>query len=90
MHSSGTFSGWQNYKNDEVDALVGQAISAASSADRESLYRQLDQIYYDDVPSIIEGQVLGRRYMRDWISGFYFNPVIPGDSGNLYALKKGY
>jgi peptide/nickel transport system substrate-binding protein len=90
MHSGGTFSGWQNYKNDEADAKIGQAISSPSSTERESLYRQLDQLYYDEVPSIIEAQPLGRRYFRDWISGFYLNPTITGDSGNLYALKKGY
>ncbi len=90
MHSNGTFSGWQNYSNAEVDALISQAISAESPAERESLYRQLDQLYYEDVPSVIEAQVLGRRYFRDWITGFYFNPVIPGTCGNLYALSKGY
>ena len=90
MHSSGTFSSWQNYSNPEVDALISQAISSASSTERESIYRQLDQIYYDDVPSVPEAQPVGRRYFRDWISGFYFNPVIPGNAGNLYSLKKGY
>ncbi|MCJ7604818.1 MAG: ABC transporter substrate-binding protein, partial [Dehalococcoidales bacterium] len=90
MHSSGTFSSWQNYSNAEVDTLIGQAISASDPAVRESLYRQLDQLYFDDVPSVIEDQALGRRYFRDWISGYYFNPVIPGTAGNLYALTKGY
>jgi peptide/nickel transport system substrate-binding protein len=90
MHSAGTFSAWQNYNNPAVDTLIAQAISAASSAERENLYRQLDQIYYDEVPSIQEAQALGRRYFRDWITGFYFNPVIPGASGNWYALHKGY
>ena len=90
MHSAGTFSGWQNYNNPEVDSLISQAISSPSSTERESLYRQLDQIYYDDVPSIMQGQILGRRYFRDWIGGFYFNPVIPGDCGNWYSLTKGY
>lgn len=90
MHSAGTFSSWQNYSNPAVDALIAAAISSASSAERASLYRQLDQIYYDEVPSVQEAQPLGRRYFRDWITGFYFNPVIPGNSGNFYALIKGY
>ena len=67
-----------------------QNVPSPSSTERESLYRQLDQIYYDDVPSIMQGQILGRRYFRDWIGGFYFNPVIPGDCGNWYSLTKGY
>jgi len=90
MHSAGTFSSWQNYSNPTVDALIAQAISSASSVERESLYRQLDQIYYDEAPSVQEAQPLGRRYFRDWITGFYFNPIIPGNAGNVYALHKGY
>jgi peptide/nickel transport system substrate-binding protein len=90
MHSGGTFSAWQNYNNPTVDALIEEAISSANPTERESLYRQLDQLYYDDVPSVIQAQATGRRYFRDWITGFYFNPVIPGVAGNIYALKKGY
>ncbi len=90
MHSAGTFSGWQNYNNPEVDKLIAQAISSPDPTVRESLYRQLDQIYYDDVPSIMEGQPLGRQYFRDWIDGYYFNPVISSRLGNWYSLSKGY
>jgi len=90
MHSAGTFSGWQNYNNPEVDKLIAQAISSPDATVRESLYRQLDQIYYDDVPSVMEAQILGRQYFRDWIDGYYFNPVIPSRLGNWYSLSKGY
>jgi peptide/nickel transport system substrate-binding protein len=90
MHSQGTFSAWQNYNNPTVDALITMAISSPVPAERNSLYRQLDQIYYDEVPSVVLAQPTGRRYFRDWITGFYFNPIIPGNPGNLYALHKGY
>lgn len=90
MHSGGTFSGWQNYDNPEVDALVAEGITATTSAERDRIYRQLDQIYYDDVPSFILSQPLGRRYFRSWVKGFYFNPTLPGDFSNLYALSKEY
>ncbi|GAI89179.1 unnamed protein product, partial [marine sediment metagenome] len=88
MHSSGTFSGWQSYSNAEVDALVADGISATTSAERESIYRELDQLYYDDVPSFIIAQALGRVYFRSWVKGFYYNPCLPGR--NLYALSKEY
>ena len=90
MHSSGTFSGWQTYSNAEVDALIADGISATTPAEREGIYRQLDQLYYDDVPSFIMAQPLGRRYFRSWVKGFYFNPCLPGPFGNLYALSKEY
>ncbi len=90
MDSAGTFSSWQNYDNPQVDSLIDQGISATDPSVRAGIYHQLDQLYFDDVPSIIEAQATGRRYFRDWITGFYFNPVIPGNCGNFYALKKGY
>jgi len=90
MSSEGTFSGWQNYKNDEVDALITEGISGTTAAAREATYRKLDQLYIDDVPSFILAQPLGRRYFRSWVKGFYYNPVLPGNFGNLYALSKEY
>jgi len=90
MHSGGTFSGWQNYSNPEVDALIADGISAATAAERESIYGELDQLYYDEVPGIMLQQPLGRRYFRSWVKGFYFNPCLPGNFGNLYALSKEY
>jgi len=90
MHSAGTFSGWQNYSNPEVDALIADGISATTSAERESIYRELDQLYYDEVPGIIIAQPLGRRYFRDWVTGWYFNPVHFSQLGHIYALSKEY
>ena len=88
MHSIGTFSGWQSYNNPEVDALLADGISATTAAERERIYRELDQMYYDEVPSFIMAQPLGRRYFRDWVEGFYYNPVLPASFGNLYVLSK--
>jgi peptide/nickel transport system substrate-binding protein len=88
MSSNGTFSGWQNYSNPEVDDLIGKGISATTSTEREAIYRQLDQLYYDDVPSFMIDQPLGRRYFRDWVKGWYYNPVLPGHLGYIYKLSK--
>ena len=90
MHSGGTFSGWQNYNNPEVDALIAQGIGSTDPAERQSIYNQLAQIYYDDAPGILMAQPLGRRYKRDWVQGFYFNPVLPSDLGHIYGLSKSY
>jgi len=90
MHSQGTFAGWQNYNNPTADALITQGIAATDPAERQSVYNQLAQIYYDDAPGILLCQPLGRRYMRDWVQGFYFNPALPSEMGNIYALSKSY
>jgi peptide/nickel transport system substrate-binding protein len=88
MHSSGTFSGWQNYNNPEVDALIEQGIVAASSSERQTIYYQLQDLYYEDIPSFVLMQPLGRRYFRDWVKGYVFNPVDPAEIGHIYELSK--
>jgi len=90
MQSGGTFSGWQNYNNPTADVLIAQGIGSTDPAGRQSIYNQLAQIYYEDVPGILLAQPLGRRYFRDWVQGFYFNPVLPSNLGNIYALSKSY
>jgi len=90
MHSNGTFSGWQNYHNDEVDTLIEKGISSASSAERQETYYQLQELYYEEIPSFTLMQPLGRRYFRDWIKGYIFNPVDPAQIGHIYNLSKGY
>jgi peptide/nickel transport system substrate-binding protein len=90
LHSQGTFSGWQNYNNPTADALIAQGIASTDPAERQSIYDQLAQIYYDDIPGILLAQPLGRRYMRDWVQGFYFNPALPSEMGYVYNLSKSY
>ena len=90
MHSNGTFSGWQNYSNAEVDDLVNQGIAATTPSARQAIYYQLQDLYYEDIPSFIVQQPLGRRYFRDWVKGYIFNPVDPSAIGHIYELSKEY
>jgi peptide/nickel transport system substrate-binding protein len=89
MNSNGTFSAWQGYNNPEVDALIEEGIQETDPVAREAIYIELQELYYEDAPGIMLCQPLGRRYFRDWIKGFNFNPIIPGLPGNLYAMSKG-
>jgi peptide/nickel transport system substrate-binding protein len=90
MHSSGTFSGWQNYNNPEADALIAQGISATDPAERQTIYDQLTNLYYTDAPGIMISQGLGRRYFRSWVQGYVFNPTNPCQWGRYADLSKEY
>jgi len=48
-------------------------------------------IYYIDVPGIGLHQPLGRHYERDWVKGWYYNPILPNADlgGYFYSLSKG-
>jgi peptide/nickel transport system substrate-binding protein len=78
MHSQGSFAVAQRYYNAEADALLTQAVRTPDGPARQALYYRLQEIYYEDVPSITTYVALGRGYQRSWVQGFYCNPQYPG------------
>jgi peptide/nickel transport system substrate-binding protein len=90
MDSAGTYAQWQHYSNPEVDGLIDEGIHAATSAERQAIYYQIQDIYYEDVPGFMMYQMTGRRYFRDWVQGYIFNPIDPADIGHVYNLSKSY
>jgi hypothetical protein len=48
----------------------------------------LARLYYDDVPGFQIYQQLYRVFVRDWIEGYYWNPVID-EMYYFYPLSKG-
>ncbi|MGQ9617035.1 MAG: ABC transporter substrate-binding protein [Spirochaetota bacterium] len=89
MHSNGDFAKWQSYSNPEVDRLIEEGISTVDPARRKEIYYRLARIYYEDIPSFQVVQPLFREHMRDWITGYIYNPV-KEDMLYCYDLKKGY
>ena len=90
MHSKGAFANAQRYSNEVADDLIEQAISSSSHSERQMLYDQIAELYYDEVPSIMMSQVLGVFFFRDWIQGFVHNPMRPSYEDYAYYLSKGY
>jgi peptide/nickel transport system substrate-binding protein len=90
MHTKGTFAHAQRYSNEVVDDLIEQAISSSSHSERQILYDQIAELYYDEVPSIMISQLLGVFFFRDWIQGFVYNPIRPAYENYAYSLSKGY
>ena len=92
MSSGGALSAFQHYNNPIVDNLINSGIVEPDPAKRQAIYYQLQQIYYDNVPSVMIDQVVGRHVERDWVNGWYYNPIIPGTpwGGDYYPVWKGY
>ena len=89
MHSKGTFAQWQGYANLDADNLIEKAIAAGDPANRQALYNQIAQLYYDDVPSIMVAQLYSVFIFRDWVKGFVYNPIRPVQEMYSYYLNKG-
>jgi len=88
MHSRGTFAAWQRYENPHVDELIEKGIRTSDPEERREIYYELQKIYFEDCPSVMLYQPVGRHYERDWVQGWYYNPIYPGVY--FYALSKGY
>jgi len=70
-----------------IDAEVTQAATETNVTARVNEYKDLEQRYWTDCISIPLGQPLGRRFARDWVQGWYYNPLLPGLS-YAYDLYK--
>jgi peptide/nickel transport system substrate-binding protein len=90
QHSNGTYAGRAGYKNEEVDKLIADASTETDPAKRKTMYYRLQQIWLDDAIGIMNSQALGRRYMKDWVQGFYFNPMHSSPFDLLATYTKGY
>jgi len=89
MHSQGDFSEWQSYNNPEVDKLIDEGINTVDPAKRKEIYYKLAGLYYEDIPSFQLIQSVERHHMRDWLSGYYWNPL-RDVMEYFYMYKKGY
>jgi peptide/nickel transport system substrate-binding protein len=92
MHSNGDYASAQGYSNPRVDELIEKGIAEINPDKRKEIYYELQRLYFEDVPSFIIDQGLGRHWARDWVKGWYYNPIYPGAplSTYFYDLWKGY
>ena len=89
MHSEGAFAKFQGYSNPEVDKLIEEGISTIDPEKRAEIYDKLRKIYHEEVVSLPLHQGLMRRYERDWVKGWYYNPLF-GGMQYVYPISKGY
>jgi peptide/nickel transport system substrate-binding protein len=86
--TGGMFTLWQAYSNPAMDALIDQGIATPDGPARQAIYSQIQQVAVDDCPSTTTDQPLGRHFERDWVVGWYYNPMYPGNY--YYNLWKWY
>jgi len=78
VYSEGSYASWQKYSNATVDVLVEEGLSELNSTRRREIYYDLQRLYYEDCPSVMIMQRLGRHWERTWVQGWYYNPSYPG------------
>ena len=78
LHSNGMYPSRAQIRYPEWDKIVEEANALVDPAKRQALYERLQQSANEEVAQIYTDQPLAMRAIRDWVQGFYFNPVFPG------------
>jgi peptide/nickel transport system substrate-binding protein len=89
LHSTGNYPVWQSYKNPEADRLIEQAAKETDVKKREALYFRLQDIAYQDVPTIYMVYAVSFITMRSWVKGWYHNPMFAEGYEYAYRFSKG-
>jgi peptide/nickel transport system substrate-binding protein len=67
--------------------LINQGVSETDSAKRAEIYKQVNQLYYDNAPGILLATATSRRYEQRWVSGYYYNPIQSGGvTGGRFSM----
>jgi peptide/nickel transport system substrate-binding protein len=64
----------------QFDTLIGRAIAATDVKQREQLYKQLQNMAYENAVDVFLVQPQARHYEQSWIHGWYYNPVYVGSN----------
>jgi ABC-type oligopeptide transport system substrate-binding subunit len=78
MESVGLYAYYTGYSNPTVDALLRVTAYTNNPAVLTADYGELEQIYFNDVPSVTCFVPVGTHFQRDWVQGEYSNPIYPG------------
>jgi peptide/nickel transport system substrate-binding protein len=89
MHSTGSFSSGQVYRNPEVDRLIEQAGKEVDPKKREQAYLKIQEIAYQDVPTIYIRYPVATLVLRSWVKGWYNNPMFAEGYEYAYRFSKG-
>ena len=76
----------EGYNDTTFDSLIEAGMDTVDSAERQVIYSELQRIYHEDVIGVPLVQLVTRHYQRDWVWGWYHNPVVGMD---FYGMTKG-
>ena len=77
LHSKGDYPSTQKFKDERIDAFIDQALDETNPAKRKDLYAKVQALEYELVPHLVILDTVRFRTQRDWVKGWYHNPIFP-------------
>lgn len=78
MYSLGSWAQYQSYNSTIVDELIDEGRHTVNETRRREILDELQAIYFDECPSVPLSQPCKRHHERDWVQGWYYNPIYHG------------
>jgi ABC-type transport system substrate-binding protein len=69
MYSAGSYAAGGRYYNPEADALYAEGMRTPDGPLRQAIYYRMEEIYYEDCPSVPIYTPVNRGYVRTWFQG---------------------
>ncbi len=90
LHSKGDYPTTQKFKNPEFDRLVEEANAETNIAKRKTIYAKLQDLAYEEVPQLYIIDAVRYRTQRDWVKGWFHNPIFPDSpyGSYFYSISK--
>ena len=93
MHTQGNYGVRQSLgvlpAFEGVDDMIMQAARETDSEKRAQIYKDLQQLAYDQAIDIFLVDPLERVWQRTWVNDWAYNPVWPGEGRYFYGVTKG-
>ena len=75
MYSGGVLTQFQLYSNQTIDTFVREGVGTTNETARRQTYHELQRLYHEDCPGVPLCQTIQHRFERDWVQGWYYNPL---------------
>jgi peptide/nickel transport system substrate-binding protein len=88
-YTTGTYGGRANLPSDlkaQFQELLSTGVSASDPAARGEIYKQFNQLYYDQVAGVPLYVVTSHGFSQRWVEGQILNPIFSGNY--FYTISK--
>jgi peptide/nickel transport system substrate-binding protein len=77
-YTAGSFGGKQGMPQslkDQFAPIVTNGVHETDPVKRAAIYKQFNQLYYENVPAVLLSQLGQRYYFQRWVNGYFTNPL---------------
>ncbi len=95
LGSNGTYSAYYgkiyvDWAKENIDPLIEKALKSVDPEEQKSIYEKLTRMAHEQAVALYLYQPIGIHVQRDWVKGWYYNPIISGmpQGADFYYIYK--